>query len=62
MPKFEVGDKVRMTGVPLTVEVLEIGTCADYETFGCHPETFRFKDPQTGEDDWMHTDEFEKVA
>ncbi len=62
MPKFEVGDKVQMSGVPFRVEVLEIGVCEDYKQFGCHPETFRFKDPDSGEDDWMHVDEFEKVA
>lgn len=62
MPKFDVGDKVQMPGIPFVVEVLEIGTCEDYERLNCHPETFRFKDPQTGEDDWCHSDEFEKVA
>jgi len=63
MPRFEIGDRVQMPGVPITVEVLEIGECED-AGFGCctWPETFRFKDPQTGEDDWCHTDEFEKVA
>jgi hypothetical protein len=62
MAEFDIGDKVQMPGTLFTVEVLEIGVCEDYGTFGCHPETFRFADPHTGEDDWMHTDEFEKVA
>lgn len=59
MAKFEVGDKVQMTGVPVVVEVLELGVCDDGD--GCVQETFRFKDPQTGGDDWMHSSEFEKV-
>lgn len=62
MPKFQIGDRVQMPGVPFIVEVLEFGVCEDFEKFGCHPETFRFQDPESGEDDWMHTDEFEKVA
>ncbi|MEU4558387.1 hypothetical protein AB0F72_08355 [Actinoplanes sp. NPDC023936] len=61
MAKFEIGDQVRMTDVHLVVEVLENGTCEDYRRFKCWPETFRFKDPESGEDDWAHTDEFEKV-
>lgn len=58
MSKFEVGDKVRMTGVPFIVEVLELGTCDDEDcSFG--GETFRFTDPGGLGDDWMHTAEFE---
>lgn len=61
MPKFEVGDKVQMPGVPFIVEVLEIGVCEDGATCGLGEETFRFKDPATGDDDWMHADECVKV-
>lgn len=58
MPKFEIGDKVRMPGVPFAVEVLEIGTCEDED---CPGETFRFTDPGGQGDDWMHTSEFERA-
>jgi hypothetical protein len=61
MAKFEIGDKVRMPGVPIVVEVLEIGTCEQGDACEFGPETFRFADPVTGEDDWMHTSEFEAV-
>lgn len=60
MPKFEIGDKVQMPGVPFVVEVLEIGVCEDARCeFG--GETFRFKDPGGQGDDWEHTAMFEKV-
>lgn len=57
MSKFKTGDRVEMPGVPFVVTVLEIrdGGCGDE---GCDRETFRFADPQSGEDDWMHSDEF----
>lgn len=59
MPKFEIGDKVQMPGVPFVVEVLEIGTCDNPD---CEePETFRFADPGGNGDDWMHTCEFERA-
>lgn len=61
MAKFEVGDMVRMPGVPFTVEVLEFGTCADGDRCDMGTETFRFKDPGGAGDDWMHVSEFEKV-
>lgn len=62
MAKFEIGDKVAMPGVPIVVEVLEIGTCEDGGDcrFG-GGETFRFDDPGGLGSDWMHTSEFEKV-
>ena len=56
MSKFEVGDKVRMPGVPFVVEVLEIRTCGDDE---CGAETFRFSDPGGQGDDWVHAEDFE---
>lgn len=61
MAKFKVGDKVQMDGVPLVVEVLELGVCTDQrcDLDGGTGETFRFADPETGEDDWMHTASFE---
>lgn len=58
MPKFEIGDKVQMAGVPFVVEVLEFGTCTDD---GCEEETFRFNDPGGMGEDWMHTAEFERA-
>ena len=62
MPKFEVGDKVQMQGVPFVVEVLEIDVCGDADSDECNGELFRFKDPGGNGDDWEHTDEFERVA
>lgn len=63
MSKFNIGDKVSMSGVPITVEVLEIGTCDDMGSAGagCElgGEIFRFKDPGGLGDDWEHTAEFE---
>lgn len=61
MSKFNIGDKVRMPGVPFIVEVRELKACDEP---GCEMgdgEVFRFADPETGEDDWMHTAEFERV-
>jgi hypothetical protein len=58
MPKFEIGDKVKMPRVPFVVEVLEIGQCNDP---GCTDETFRFSDPGGLGDDWMHVADFERV-
>jgi len=61
--KFNIGDHVAMPGVPIVVEVLEFGICwEDQECSLGASTTFRFKDPQTGQDDWMHVIEFEKVA
>lgn len=54
MNQFNVDDYVEMPGVPLVVSVLELGTCPDP---GCDRPTFRFADPATGEDDWMHQDD-----
>lgn len=64
MPKFEVGDMVQMPGYPLTVYVLEFGTCTEADLNGCvcGGETFRFKDPGGHGDDWVHTAEFERAA
>lgn len=60
MPKFEVGDKVQMTGVPVVVGVLGLGVCED--SAGCEQQTIKFKDPQTGELDEVHASEFVKAA
>lgn len=55
--RFKVGQRVRMPGVPFVLDVLEVRDgCGDE---GCDRQSFRFKDPETGEDDWMHSDEFE---
>lgn len=59
--KFEVGDLVEMPGVPFTVEVLEVTPCIDLAPL-CPRESFRFRDPVSGEDDWMHCDEFRRVT
>jgi hypothetical protein len=61
MSKFNVGDQVRMPGVPFIVEVLEIGECEQGDSCEFGPETFRFKDPETGRDDWMHSSPFVKA-
>lgn len=61
MTKFKVGDLVKMPGVPLQVKVLELGTCEDGADCDLGEETFRFRDPESGEEDWEHTSEFEKV-
>lgn len=65
--KFSVGDKVHMPGMPIPpVTVLEVKQCDDEDnpSEGCQLgiEIFRFKDPGTGEDDWMHSSEFERVS
>jgi hypothetical protein len=62
MAKFEIGDAVQMEGVPIVVEVLEIGTCDEGPECPLGPETFRFSDPGGLGDDWMHTSQFEKVG
>jgi urease alpha subunit len=62
MSKFEIGDKVRLadTSFSFTVEVLGFDQCDEDDcVFG--GELFRFKDPVSGEDDWMHSTEFEKA-
>lgn len=61
MSKFEIGDKVRMTGVPVTVEVTGFGTCEDGDGCPLGAETFSFQDPGGLGTDWMHTSEFQKV-
>ena len=63
MSLFEVGEKVHMPGLPLVVEVLEVGpACQECLAVapGDHP-VFRFTDPVTGVDDWMHCAEFQLV-
>ncbi len=50
MAKFNVGDRVQMPGVPVVVQVLELGVCQDGDSC-CSEETFRFLDPAIGEDD-----------
>lgn len=60
--KFNVGDKVQMPGVPIPpVEVLELGECSDCDPCDLGGQVFRFKDPNSGEDDWMHSSEFRPV-
>jgi hypothetical protein len=62
MSKFQIGDRVRMPGVPFVVTVEEIGRCEDGDDCDLGGETFRFADPESGENDWMHSAEFEKVS
>jgi hypothetical protein len=50
-----------MPGVPMVVEVLELGRCDEGDGCELGPETFRFKDPGGQGDDWMHVSEFEKA-
>jgi hypothetical protein len=58
MNQLEVDDHVQMPGIPFVVVVLELGTCTDPN---CDRPTFRFADPETGEDDWMHQDQFRVI-
>ncbi len=59
MTKFEVGDRVEMPGVPLTVVVTEVGTCNDGPGCPLGGEVFQFDDPGGLGPDWMHSSEFE---
>ena len=59
MPKFKIGDRVQMPGVPLVVTVEALDTCDDD---GCNEEMLKFTDPGGQGEDWMHASEFEKVA
>lgn len=60
MPKFKIGDRVRMRDLPdFVAEVLEIGTCEDVPACDLGGETFRFFDPGARSDDWAHSAEFE---
>lgn len=61
MPKFEVGDLVKMPYTPFAIQVMELGTCDDGDKCQFGGEIFRFTDPELLRDDWMHTAEFEKV-
>lgn len=58
---FAVGDRVRMPGVPIVVEVLAIVPEGCGEP-GCDRPTFRFADPTGAGDDEAHCDDFEKVT
>ncbi len=63
--RFKVGDLVYMPDSSLgVVEVLEVDGChLSTMEGGCHigDQEFRFKDPVTGDDDWMHSNQFELV-
>lgn len=61
MPKFEIGDKVQMPGVPIVVAVTGFGKCDDGPECPLGEETFSFQDPGGAGEDWMHVSEFEKV-
>lgn len=63
MAKFQLGDMAQVIDTPITVEVLEVGECEDWGRSYCPcAETIRFKDPESGEDDWAHADEFDRVS
>lgn len=62
MSTFEVGDKVRMPGVPFIIEVLEIGECDEGDACEFGPETIRFSDPGGQGDDWEHASMFVKAS
>jgi hypothetical protein len=62
MSKFNVGDRVIMPGTPYILDVLEIGECEEGDGCEFGPELFRFADPETSVNDWMHSSMFVKVA
>lgn len=55
MNTFRIGDRVTCIGTPYSVEVLELGVCDHVD---CGGDTFRFKDPETGDNDWVHAHGF----
>lgn len=76
MPKFKVGDRVRVPGSLLgQVEVLQVGTCsdADHDDEDCpfmargenEVETFKFAYQASflpgGGEGWAHSSDYEKV-
>jgi hypothetical protein len=62
MPKFEAGDKAQALDNRFVFDVLEVGVCPDADRDFCpSQEIVRAVNPLTGEDDWFHADEFEKV-
>lgn len=65
MSKFKIGDRVRMPGVPIVVEVMEIGTCEDEGNCEHGGEVFWFHNPEldpVDDHDRAHSSEFEKAA
>lgn len=60
MTKFQIGDKVQMLGIPISVEVLEFGIC-DEQDCELDSEIFRFEDPVGLGEDWDHSANFEKI-
>lgn len=65
MEPFEVGDIVHMTLLPpgvADVEVTGIGTCGDdHDGTPCPKPTITYLDPQSGEEDEAHAEDFAKV-
>lgn len=57
----KIGDKLRMPGVPIVVEVLEIKPCDEHPCPLGGGDLFRFTDPGGLGDDWAHVSEFEVV-
>jgi hypothetical protein len=51
-----------MPGTPYILDVLEIGECEEGDGCEFGPELFRFADPETSVNDWMHSSMFVKVA
>ncbi len=63
MTTFRTGDQARDRDTSQIVEVLAVGECPDAGRDFCPSrEIIRAVDPDTGEADWFHADEFEKVA
>ena len=60
--KFEIGDRVAMPGVPITVTVTGFGRCEDGDECELGGDTFTFDDPGGHGTDSMHVSEFKKVT
>jgi len=65
MTDFQVGDRAHMKLLPpgvADVTITGIGVCDDPEdSDACGKPTVTFLDPQSGEPDEGHADDFEKV-
>ena len=58
MSTFQVGDLAAHKQAPFTVRVIDVTKCDDD---GCDRELIVFADPETGEEDAAHADEFRKA-
>lgn len=55
MSNFQVGDRATFKNTPFTVTVTEVSVCEDEN---CCREVIAFVDPETGEEDTAHAEEF----